>query len=116
MDDVEQLVHALCQLDSHHIITFLKRDIAYRGRPYLHDSRAIIGNRLPAILVHHQQVTTVGAQRRLDGGLDRKTGIDVGDDLAFALGGVGSCSPTFVSDRVSVASLDGGQRWAATVG
>lgn len=69
---------------------FLKRDIVYRGRPHLHDSRAIIGNRLLAILVHHQQVTAVGAQRRLDGGLDRQTGIDVGDDLAFALGSIGS--------------------------
>lgn len=53
--------------------------------PHLHDRRAIIGNRLLAVLVHHQQVSTVGAQRRLDGGLDRQTGIDVGDDLAFAL-------------------------------
>lgn len=90
MDDVEQLIHAFSQLNSHHNIAFCKRDDAYRGRPYLHDSRAIIGNRLLAILVHHQQVTTVGAQRRLDGGLDRQTGIDVGDDLALALGSVGS--------------------------
>jgi hypothetical protein len=90
VDDVEQLIHALSQLDSHHLIAFFKRDIVYRGRPYLHDSRAIIGNRLLAILVHHQQVTTIGAQRRLDGGLDRQTGVDVGDNLAFALRGVGS--------------------------
>lgn len=58
-------------------------------RPYLHDRRAVICNRLLAILVHHQQITTVGTQSRLDGGLDRQTRIDVGDDLAFALRGVG---------------------------
>jgi hypothetical protein len=60
------------------------------SRPYLHDRRAVICNRLLAILVDHQQVAAIGAQRRLDGGLDGQTGIDVGDDLAFALRGVGA--------------------------
>jgi hypothetical protein len=58
--------------------------------PYLHDGGAVVGNRLLSIFIHHQQVTAVRAEGGLDGGLDSETGIDVGDDLALALGGIGS--------------------------
>lgn len=62
-----------------------------RGRrANLHDRRAIVGNRLPAVLVHHQQVAAVGTQSGLHRALNRQTGIDIRDDLALALGGVGS--------------------------
>lgn len=60
-------------------------------RSYLHDGSAIVSNGLLAVLVHHQQVATVRTQGRLDGRLNRQTSIDVGDDLSFALGSVGSC-------------------------
>lgn len=59
---------------------------------HLHDSSAVVGNGLLAILVNHQEVTSVGAQRGLYRGLHSETGIDVGDNLTLALRSIGSCA------------------------
>lgn len=58
-----------------------------------HNRGAIVGNSLPAIGVHEQQVTTVGSQSRLYRGLDCQARIDVREDLTFALGCVGAYRP-----------------------
>jgi hypothetical protein len=58
--------------------------------PYLHDSSTIVGNRLLAVLIHHQQITAIGTKGRSDGGLNSQTGINIGDDLTLALRSVGS--------------------------
>ena len=54
-------------------------------RTYFHDGGAIIRNRLLAIAVYHQQITTVRTKGAFYSALHGETGIDVGDDLAFAL-------------------------------
>lgn len=59
---------------------------------HLHDGGAVVGNSLLAILVNHQEVTSVGAQRGLYRGLHSETGIDVGDNLTLALRSIGSCA------------------------
>lgn len=56
---------------------------------YLHDRGSIVCDRLPAVLVHHQQVAAVRAERRLYRLLHGHAGVDVGQDLALALRGVG---------------------------
>ena len=56
----------------------------------LHDSGAIVGNSLLAILIDHEQITAVRTEGGLYRGLDCETGIDVGDDLSLALGSVGA--------------------------
>lgn len=65
---------------------------SWMRRSNLHDGGTIVGDGLLAILIHHQQVSAIGAKGRLDGRLDSQTGIDVGHDLALALGGVGACT------------------------
>ena len=56
----------------------------------LHDSGTVVGNGLLSILVDEQEITSVGAKGGLDGGLYSETGVNVGDDLAAALGLVGA--------------------------
>jgi hypothetical protein len=56
----------------------------------LHDSSAVVGDGLLAILVDEQKVTSVGAKRGLDGVLYGEAGVDIGDDLAAALRLVGA--------------------------
>jgi hypothetical protein len=56
----------------------------------LHDSGAVVGDGLFAILVDEQEITSVRAKGRLDGVLYGETGVDVGDDLATALRLVGA--------------------------
>jgi hypothetical protein len=58
-------------------------------RSHLHDGRAVVGNGLLAILVHHQQVSTVGTECRFDGRLNRQTHINIRDDLTLSLRGIG---------------------------
>ena len=55
----------------------------------LHDSRAIVCNRLPAIFVDQEEISSVWAQGASDGSLNRKASIDVGNDLAFPLRRIG---------------------------
>jgi hypothetical protein len=62
----------------------------------LHDSRTVVGDGLPAILINHQQIPAIGTQCGFDDGLDSETGIDVGNNLALALGSIGSCAGTRV--------------------
>lgn len=57
----------------------------------LHDGGTVIGNGLLAILINHEQIATVRTEGRLYRGLHSETGIDVGDNLALALGRIGSC-------------------------
>ena len=56
---------------------------------YLHDRGSIVCDRLPAVLVHHQQVATIRTERRLYRFLHSDAGVDVGQDLALALRSVG---------------------------
>ena len=56
----------------------------------LHDGRAVVCDRLSAILVDEQQVTTVGTECALDCRLDRGACVDVGNDLVLALRLVGA--------------------------
>ena len=60
------------------------------GDAHLHDGGAIVGDGLLAVRIYHQQVAAIGSQSRLYGRLDCKTRVDVGDDLGFALRGVGA--------------------------
>lgn len=62
----------------------------FSGASNLHDSRAIVGNSLLAIFIDHEQVPAIGTQGRFDSGLNGETGIDIGDNLTFALGSIGS--------------------------
>lgn len=67
--------------------------LVYNGQASLtnlHDGSAVICNGLLAILVNHEQVTTVRTKSGLDGGLDSETGIDVGDNLTLALRSIGA--------------------------
>lgn len=56
----------------------------------LHNGSTIVSNGLPAILIYHKQIATIGSKGRLYRALDSETGIDVGDDLSLALGRVGA--------------------------
>lgn len=60
------------------------------GFANLHNGCAVVGNGLSSILIHHQQITSIGAESRLDGGLDSQAHVDIGDNLSLALGGIGS--------------------------
>ena len=56
----------------------------------LHDGRAVVCDRLSAILVDEQQVTAVGTECALDCRLDCRASVDVGNDLVLALRLVGA--------------------------
>ena len=56
----------------------------------LHDGRAVVCDRLSAILVDEQQVTAVGTECALDCRLDCSACVDVGKDLVLALRLVGA--------------------------
>jgi len=88
------------------------------GRSNLHDGGAVVGDGLLAILVHHEQVAAVGAQRGLYRGLDGQAGIDVGDDLALALGSVGPWRRASVARGSSSLASSGGRprgRWGSSL-
>ena len=54
----------------------------------LHHRRAVICNRLLAVCIYHQQISSVGTKGALDRGLDRNAGIDVREDLSLSLRGI----------------------------
>lgn len=84
--------------------------VAQRGA-HLHDSRSVVCDGLPAILVHHQEVAAIGPEGRLDRCLNSEAGVDVGDDLALALRGVGSCKGVWSEGgRRACASKRGARR------
>ena len=79
VDNVQELLKSVSLLAKPHAVLAAN----------LHDGCAIVGNRLPSILIHHQQVTAIGTQSGLYRGLNSQTRINIGDNLSLALGSVG---------------------------
>ena len=56
-----------------------------------HNGRAVVGDCLLAIGVDQEQVTSVRTKCGFYGVLDCEAGVDIGENLSFALGRIGAC-------------------------
>lgn len=64
---------------------------------HLHDSCAIVRNRLLAVAIHQQKITAIRTKRSFNGALNSKTGVNIRDDLAFTLRLIGALTSVSLS-------------------